>query len=167
MVVSKYHKKVQEYIKRFGEENPQKYIKVHKGNECPIPLLRPRSRRLVGIPYEPDVWFLHKSGKKYIFEIFDSEMEKIKEVIADIVRSLLSRNTSKVFFIIPTFDEGVIIRLYEMWGSFYHILIYSGFGEKLLPPEDKLYIYSLLKSEIRSYRKVKRILKTLSKQDNW
>jgi len=167
MVISRYHEKVQEYIKRFGEENPRKYIKVHKGSECPIPLIRPKSRRLIGIPYEPDVWFLHKSGKKYIFEIFDSELKKIKEIIADVVRSLLSQNTSKVFFIIPTFDEEVITTLYEMWDSFHQILIYSGFNKKLLPPEDKLYIYPILKSETGSYREVKKILESLSKEDNW
>lgn len=167
MVVTEYHKKVQEYIKRFGEENHQKYTKVHKGSEYPIPLIRPRSKKLIGIPYEPDVWFLHKSGKKYIFEIFDSELEKTKEIIADIARSILSQNTSKVFFIIPTFDNDVIIKLNDMWDSFYQILIYSGFSEKLLPPEDKLYIYPILKSEIRSYRNVKKILENLSEQDNW
>lgn len=167
MSVSDYHKKVQEYIKRFGEKNPKKYIRVHKGSEYPIPLIRPRSRRLRGIPYEPDVWFLHKSGKKYIFEIFDSELGKIKEKIADVTRSLLSQNASKIFFIIPTFDEKVIKELREMWGSFYEILIYSGFSKKLLPSENGLYIYPILKSETGSYQEVEVILDLLSNQDKW
>lgn len=99
MMVSIYHKNVEEGIMAFGK----KYKRFQRicGSNVPIPINHP-TKRMRPILYRPDVHFITKFGKKYIFEILDSELKDENLIIADIILACLSPNTSKVILIVPT-----------------------------------------------------------------
>ena len=98
-MVSVYHKNVEDGIVAFGE----KYKRFDKifGSNAPIHINHP-TKRMRPILYRPDVHFITKFGKRYIFEILDSELKDENLIIADIILACLSPNTSKVIFIVPT-----------------------------------------------------------------
>jgi hypothetical protein len=100
--VSKYHNNVEEGIKAFGAKR-KRFVKVLSDN-MPIAINHPK-RRMLPILYKPDVRFITKTGKQYIFEILDSEIKDFNLIIADIIQACLSPNTSDVIFIVPEEDD--------------------------------------------------------------
>lgn len=161
-MVSKYHKNVQKGLIGFGQES-RKYKKICMGNKLPIHIHHPTKKRT--ILYRPDVYFKTKHGKKYIFEILDSELKDRNLVTADIIYSILSPNVSKIFFIIPTSDEKEISSLFELIEVIFGTLSELGINLEEIPRFAA--VYDILKSEARNPEEVKKMLKKLSKKDKW
>ena len=64
------------------------------------------------ILYHPDAHFLTKFGKRYIFEILESELGNENLIMTNILLACLSPNTSKVIFIVPKpEDQGKVLDL--------------------------------------------------------
>jgi len=96
-LVSTYHKNVGAGIVGFGKLY-KRFAKIH-GSNVPIHIFHPHKRFCV--LYRPDVQFITKHGRRYIFEILDSELKDQNLIIADVIQACLAPNTSKVFFIVP------------------------------------------------------------------
>lgn len=96
-MVSVYHRTVEQGILVFG----RKYKRFQRVNDdtIPIPINHP-TKRMRPIHYLPDAHFVTKFGKLFIFEILDSQLHDQNLIIADILLSCLSPNTSKVIFIV-------------------------------------------------------------------
>lgn len=99
---SLYHKNVEQGVLAFGK----KYKRFEKicGSSVPLHINHP-TKRLRPILYRPDIHFVTKMGKRYIFEILDSELRDENLVISDILLACLCPNTAKVIFIVPRVED--------------------------------------------------------------
>ena len=100
-MATEYHKKIERSLITLGNEwkNRRRIKKVYRGNEHPLSIVEPRSKRVVN--YQPDVYFILRNNKKLVFEVLDSEGEKQDIIIADVIRSFLVENVDGLFFIYP------------------------------------------------------------------
>jgi len=149
-LVRTYHKNVQEGIVRFGRSY-KRFSKIHSGN-VPIHIFHPYKRFVV--LYHPDAQFITKHGKRYIFEILDSELKDQNLIIADVIQACLAPNTSKVFFIVPSEEDQdkvnditmtIIARLREL-----------GVSTKEIPRT--VGVFYILRNEARTSESVLRVL---------
>jgi len=97
-MLSTYHTNVVQGILAFGKKY-KKFKKIYTSN-IPIHINHP-TKRMFPILYRPDVHFVTKLGKRYIFEVLDSELKDENLVIADILLACLCPNVSYVAFIVP------------------------------------------------------------------
>jgi hypothetical protein len=152
--VSKYHSNVEKGIRAFGEKRPKRFRKVCDSG-TPIHINHPR-KKMYQILYYPDVIFVTKVGKRHVFEVLDSELGDTNLMIADIVQSCLSPNTSDVIFIIKKEkDENKVMDLAQ---TITDNLISKGIPKKDLP---RVHVYYILTSEAKSPETVTRILTDL------
>jgi len=166
MAESSYHKRIIDFLYKFGEEKPNKYIKVLRGPKNPIHIVHPQAKRRKKLPlqYEPDVYFIKKNKNKIIFEVLDSELKNTSEIIADVIQCCLCSNVDLLIFIIPTDNEDTINRIFDICEILADTLVNLGVDERMIP---EFAVYFILKSESKSYKKVKEILEELSKTDKW
>jgi len=84
----------------------RKYKRFDKvnGSNVPIHINHP-TKRMRPILYHPDAHFVTKFGKRFIFEILDSELKDENLIIANILLACLSPNTLKVIFIVPREED--------------------------------------------------------------
>jgi hypothetical protein len=97
-----YHRNVEQGILAFGKKY-KRFDKIH-GSNVPIHINHP-TKRTRPILYRPDAHFVTKFGRRFIFEIIDSELKDENLIIADILLACLSPNTSKVIFIVPREED--------------------------------------------------------------
>ena len=101
---SRFHKLVGNALIELGEDLTKskkwktRFTEVFDGNKNPIKIINQFKRRTIGWNYYPDVYYTTKVGKKFIFEIIDSET--INEIIADYFQAVLSYAHAVMF--IPT-----------------------------------------------------------------
>ena len=166
MAESSYHKRIIDFLCKFGEEKPNKYIKVLRGPKNPIHIVHPQAKRRKKLPlqYEPDVYFIKKNKNKIIFEVLDSELKNTSEIIADVIQCCLCGNVDLLIFVIPTDNEDTINRIFDICEILADTLVNLGVDERMIP---EFAVYFILKSESKSYKKVKEILEELSKTDKW
>jgi len=152
--VSEYHRNVEKGIRAFGEKRPKRFQKVCD-SATPIHINHPR-KKMYPILYYPDVIFVTKLGKRHIFEVLDSELKDANLIIADIVQSCLSPNTSEVIFIVKKEkDEDKVLDLAQ---TITDNLITKGISKKELP---RVHVYYILTSEAKSSETVTEILADL------
>jgi len=127
-LASQYHINVEKGILAFGK----KYKRFSKicGSNVPIPINHP-TKRMRPIHYHPDVHFITKVGKRYIFEVLDSELRDENLMISDILLACLSPNTSKVIFIVPKPEDQV--KVWDLIQPITDNLVSKGFHNKELP----------------------------------
>lgn len=112
------------------------------------------------ILYHPDIHFVTKVGKRWIFEILDSELRDANFIIADILQACLSPNTSEVIFIVPKEkDQDNVLDLCQ---TITDNLISKGINKKELP---RVNIFYILRSEAKTPENVTEILANLLLRD--
>jgi transposase len=152
--VSKYHSNVEKGIRAFGEKYPKRFEKVCD-SATPIHINHPK-KKMYPILYYPDVIFVTKIGKRYIFEVLDSELKDTNLMISDIVQSCLSPNTSKVIFIVKKEkDQDQVVNLGQ---TITDNLISKGISKRELP---RINVFYILRSEAKSSETVTEILADL------
>ncbi len=167
MTESSYHKKIIDFLCKFGEEKPNKYIKVLRGPKNPIHIVHPQAKRRKMLPlqYEPDVYFIKRNKNKIVFEVLDSELKNTSEIIADIIQCCLCGNVDLLIFIIPTDNKEEEKKIFDIYDILADTLVNLGVDKRMIPKDCA--VYYILKNESRSYKKVKEILEELSKTDKW
>jgi hypothetical protein len=155
-----------EFLVKYGKELPHKYVKVLRGAKNPIHIVHPQAKRkkLFPLQYEPDVYFIKKNKNKIIFEVLDSELRNTSEIIADVIQCCLCGNVDLVVFVLPTDEEEVIDGIFDICEILADTLVNLGVNKKMIP---EFAVYFILRSEARSYKRVKRILTNLSRTDKW
>lgn len=104
-MTSKYHQLIVRGLLELGDELTKKQIvktrfeKVFDGNKYPIRIINPRRRQLMGWNYYPDVYYLTKVERKFIFEVIDKEADN--DIIADFIQAILSPASHVIIFIAP------------------------------------------------------------------
>ena len=150
-MVNVYHANVEKGIIEFGKKY-KRFEKVH-GSTVPIHVNHPM-KRMRPILYHPDAHFVTKFGKRYIFEILDSELGNENLIIADIILACLSPNTAKVIFIVPKQEDQT--KISDLSLTIVSNLVNKGIPQKELPKSiSALYI---LESEASSPKGVTEIL---------
>jgi len=164
---SDYHKKVIEFIRKFGGENNQKCIEVRDGRTDPLYILHPQAtrRRILPIQYFPDLYFMKKNKNRIIFEVLDSELNDTNAIIADSIQSCLCGSVDLLVFIVPTDNDRIRNKIYDIFDTIRDLLIYLGIDERKMP--SRCAVYYILKEGSRSYEDVKKILEDASTTDNW
>lgn len=166
MSQSHYHSQMIEHIRHFGSEYPKKYLISQKGAENPIYLHHSQTKRkkIAPMQYEPDVYFTTRKKSRIVFEVLDSEYEKTSEILADMIQCCIAKDVTYLIFIVPIDDEKKKNNVYDI----YDILTDALIGLGLNPDwPQNLAVYPILRSEVRSYQKVKKILTQVSKEDKW
>ena len=163
---SPYHSQMIEHIRRFGSETPKKYLISQKGAENPIYLHHSQSKRkkISPMQYEPDVYFTNRKKSRIVFEVLDSEYEKTSEMLADMIQCCIAKDVTYLIFIVPVSDEKKKNNVYDTYDILTDALI--GLGLNPNWPQN-LAVYDILRSEARSYAKVRKILSQVSKEDKW
>ena len=150
-MVSAYHRNVEGGILAFGRKY-KRFAEIN-GSNVPIHINHP-TKRMLPILYHPDAHFVTKFGKRYIFEILDSELKNENLIIADILLACLSPNTSKVIFIVPKDEDQ--IKVYDLIFPIMDNLVNNGVPKRKLPRVvATLYI---LRSEAKTSESVTEIL---------
>jgi len=149
-MVSMYHRNVQEGIIEFGRQY-RRFEKI-QGGKTPIHICHPTKKFV--ILYHPDVQFITKYGKRYIFEILDSELKDQNLIIANIIQACLSPNTSKVFFIVPREKDQDKVK--DMAVTIVAKLQDLGAQKKEIPRT--VAVFYILKNEAENPESVKRVL---------
>ena len=106
---SQYHNTVQNAIVNFGNEHAK--VERVRGSGEPIHINHATKNK--AILYYPDARFELKNRKIVIFEVLDTQSEE--KTIADLTRSVLTKNVMQIYFIVKT-DEmrEKIVRIYEV-----------------------------------------------------
>lgn len=157
MAEGRYHKSVKDAICKVAKEN-ERHKAVFK--EKTIPLPHP-TRSFPPLLYLPEVYIVTKQGKKYIFEILDSQGKDSNLIIADIIQSYLVENVRKVFFIAKNKTE--YDRAYRLSNIIGARLEENGYKKKDLPD---VTVYLIEKSNSNP-KKLYRILKKYARKDGW
>lgn len=89
-----YHKNLKRELRLIAEESG-KYKTIWL--EKKLPLAHPNLELV--FHYKPDAVLITKSGKKYIFEILDDQINDYNLIVSDIIQCLLTENIAKVIFI--------------------------------------------------------------------
>jgi len=147
---SEYHTNVEKGILTFGK----RYEKFERicGSNIPIHINHPM-KRIVPILYHPDVHFVTKLGKRYIFEVLDSEMNDENLIIADILLACLCPNVSNVYFFVPKIkDQDKVMNLVV---TIMDNLVGKGIHSKDLP---NVYAFYILKEEAKTPESVVDVL---------
>ena len=111
--------------------------------------------------YLPEVCAVTKQGKKYIFEVLDSQGKNNNLIIADIIQSYLVENVSWVFFIAKNRDEEeTTIRLSKIIGK---CLERGGYKKNSLPDVS---VYRIEK-KINNKNRLHVVLKKYAKDEGW
>jgi hypothetical protein len=155
-LVSKYHKNVQKGIILFGKQ----CSKFRKISGKPIPIIHPTKRKMP-ILYRPDVHFITRFNKIYVFEILDSELKDENLIISDIIQAFLTLNISKVFFIVPTeADQDKVLNL--------TIVIAARLGELGIPKKNFpiVTVFYILKNEAKTPETVETLIRRNYKMRN-
>ena len=152
-----YHTLIKKEIYKIAQES-KKHKRVVKERKIPIP--HP-SKSILPIMYLPEVCITTKHGKKYIFEILDSQAGDYNLIIADIVQAYLVENVSKIFFIVKTQREGdLAYRLSEIIGT---RLEENGYNKQYLP---EVTVYEIDKVDL-SPTTLNKTLLDFAKKDKW
>lgn len=123
-----YHKNVEQGLLTFGKKY-KRFVKF-LGTNDPIHINHP-TKRMFPILYRPDVHFVTRVGKRYIFEILDSELKDDNLIISNILQACLSPNTSNVVFIVPReIDQD---RVMDLALTVVDNLVIKGFHKNELP----------------------------------
>ena len=116
---------------------------------------------MMPLMYQPEVCIVTKHGKKYIFEVFDSQENENNLIIADIIQAYLVENVAKVFFIVKTEEVAKRTKRFAM--------IIAGrmedngyYGKELAEPI--LYVVSEIESKSK---KLEQTLRGYAKEDRW
>lgn len=88
MAEGNYHKLVKKTIYEVAKSS-KSHKHVYKEKKIPIP--HP-TMSIAPLFYLPEVYIVTKHGKKYIFEILDSQIKDYNLVIADIIQAYLVEN---------------------------------------------------------------------------
>jgi len=152
--VSKYHSNVEKGIRAFGEKYPKRFEKVCD-SATPIHINHP-TKKMYPILYYPDVIIVTKVGKRHIFEVLESELRDANLIIADILQSCLSPNTSEVIFIVK--KEKDQDKVMDLAQTITDNLISKGISKKELP---RVNVFYILRSEAKSSETVTEILADL------
>jgi len=96
----RYHKRVQQGIKLFGEreDNREQFLNVNVGSRI-IYIHDPTNRRLAPLEYKPDATIISRSRRKIVFQVLDAQARKNREIEADMIRGFLSPDVSIMVFI--------------------------------------------------------------------
>ena len=147
-MVKEYHLLVQKALIEIGKqwEKDKKIKKVLEGNKKPLSIVDSKTKYVVN--YKPDVYFILRNNKKFIFEILDSEEKKQDIIIADIIRSVLVENVDSLAFIYPgnKKDEKTI---FEALKTIYKGLVDLGVKINDLPKDAKTGPYSITRDEAK------------------
>jgi len=153
-MTSKYHINVQKGIVEFGKEF--KRFKEIYGENRPILINHPRGR-FAPIRFFPDAQFVTKQGKRYLFEIMDSQLKNENLIIADVLLACLSANISKIVFIVPT--EQAQGKVQRVAATIVANLESLGIPKKKLPKEVRFAF--ILKEEAKSPEAVRDVLRNM------
>ena len=152
-----YHRKIKKIIYKIASAS-RNHKKVFKERRIPIP--HP-TQSLKPLMYLPEITIHTKRGKKYIFEILDSQGKDQNLIIADIIQSYLVENACKVFFIAKNkTEESTVKRLSDIIGA---RLEENGYYVKELP----LVTVYLLEKNLRNEEKLTSTLLEYAKKDKW
>jgi hypothetical protein len=145
-----YHTNVEQGILAFGKRF-DKFEKIC-GSNLPIHINHP-TKRIIPILYRPDVHFVTKLGKLYVFEVLDSELNDENLIIADILLACLCPNVSHVYFFVPRIkDQDKVMNLIV---TITDNLVGGGFHNKELP---SFFAFYVLKKEAKSPESVMEVL---------
>lgn len=166
VMATEYHKKIESSLIMLGNEwkNRRRIKKVYRGNEHPLSIVDPRSKRVVN--YQPDVYFILRNNKKLVFEVLDSEGEKQDIIIADVIRSFLVENVDGLFFIYPG-PESVETTILEALITIYKGLVRKGVEESELPNPKKTGAYLVTRKEANNTQEIKNKLTQYADEDRW
>lgn len=141
-------------IRAFGKKYSKRFEKVCN-SATPIHINHP-TKKMYPILYRPDVILVTKFGKRHIFEVLDSELKDANLIIADIVQSCLSPNTSEVILIVKKEkDQDQVMNLGQ---TITDNLISKGISKRELP---RINVFYILRSEAKSSETVTEILADL------
>jgi hypothetical protein len=136
----------------------KKHRKVCKERKIPIP--HP-DIPMTPLMYQPEIYIVTKNGKKYIFEILDSQADEPNLIIADIIQSYLVENVAKVFFVAKNNEEA------DKTKRFSRIIAGrmedNGYRGKELA---EVNVYVVKKCDLNS-KKLLQIFKDYAKEDRW
>ena len=165
-MVTDYHKQIENVLIALGTEwkNARKIKKVCQGNEHPLSIVDPRSKRVVN--YQPDVYFVLRNNRKLVFEVLDSESEKQDAIIADVICSFLVENVDGLIFIHPG-PERVEDTVNEALVTIYKGLINKGIPESELPNFQKTGAYLVTKQEGMNSVEINSKLNRYAKENKW
>lgn len=157
MPEGEYHKIIKDTIYTVARES-KKHKKVQK--EKIISLTHP-TEHMLPIQYLPEIHIITNHGKKYVFEILDSQGKEPNLIIADIIQAYLVENVSKVFFITKnTTEYELVYRLSKIIGG---RMEENGYPRKELPD---VTIYEIKKEDLNP-KTLYSIFKEYAKKDNW
>lgn len=165
-MATKYHNIVEKGLVDLGNRNiaQRRIKKVYRGNEKPLSIVDPRSKRVVN--YKPDVYFILKNNKKLIFEVLDSEQEKQDIIIADVIRSFLIENVDGLFFIHPG-SETAESTILEALITVYKGLVSKGVNQSELPNPRKIGAYLIREKEVDNVQVLAEKLAQYAHKDKW
>lgn len=136
----------------------KKHKKVLKEKKIPIP--HP-TKSVLPMMYLPEVCIVTNHGKKYIFEILDSQGSDYNLIVADIIQAFLIENVAKVFFIAKNKHEyNLAKRLASIIGA---RLEENNYNKKDLP---EVNVYEISKKDL-SASKLDIFLRRFAKKDKW
>jgi len=154
-LVSKYHRDVEKGILAFGRKYAKRFEKVCD-NTVPIHINHPK-KRMRPILYHPDAHLVTRLGKRYVFEILDSELGNENLIIADILLSCLSPNTSHIVFIVPKKEDEA--KVMDLAVTITDNLLNKGINNKEMPKYRA--VFYILSSEAETPETVTGILADL------
>lgn len=151
--VSQYHSNVENGILAFGKKY-KRFDKVFDSN-TPVHINHP-TKKMYPILYHPDIQLITKVGKRWIFEVLDSELGDANLIIADILQACLSPNTSQVIFVVK--KEKDQDRVLDLAQTITDNLMSKGISEKELP---RVSVFYILNREAKTPESVTEILADL------
>jgi hypothetical protein len=152
-----YHKLIKDTIYKIARES-NNHKEVNKEKKIPIP--HP-TKAIAPILYLPEINIKTKHGKKYIFEILDSQGEDYNLIVADIIQAYLIENVAKVFFIAKNKKEyDLAYRLSDIIGA---KLEENGYKKNNLP---EVNVYEIGKEDLEP-QKLYDTLKRYAEKDKW
>jgi len=165
---SLYHSRVIKHLTAYGNETRRKYISAHCGSNLPVLISHPQANRRRTLPrpiqYEPDVYFIKRGKGKIVFEVLDSQLSKTSEIISDIIQCSISPDIDYLIFIMPAISKQRQNEIIDIYDIITDTLVNLGINQDWVP---KPAVYPITRKESLSFKKVKTILATLSKQDGW
>jgi hypothetical protein len=153
-VAGKFHNLVVKALLELGENLTKsrkwktRFREVFDGNKVPIKIVNPVTRRLIGWNYFPDVYYITKVERKFIFEVIDKE--SINEIIADYIQAVLC-HAHAIIFIMPSEREAEVTDIVETIDSIFRYDLKI----KKLPYKGYVPLYQ---GEYKDIKTVKRIL---------
>lgn len=131
---------------------------TEKNTEVNIWLGLPKGRERFSTYFVPDIYFVMKNARVFIFQLCDSQSHSQKEVLGDLFSALLAQEVTKVYFIVPPDRESELKQVTKVVLS---ILKHKfKFGVKKL----EAVVYSVPKLDKKH---IKRKIVNLAMQEKW